>query len=236
MKRIISLMLIAVCLLAFVSCGPDNPHMQGIGSPNNYEAVYNRPEGFFTLAPEALRLEWDIKSIRNPYEENVNEENGDYSMPVYRFDTYDEYLHLCEIIGEKHVPTLTPEIYDDKYAIVFNDYRIGTFENYSLLLGWFTVETCHKVECYDIPENYEIDGRSLILSVPKHDCECTEDEMQPISAMIWVSVPKEDFERIDNISFVLEKCFSLNEQPGTEQPGTEQPGTEEPDTNQPEVE
>ena len=60
-----------------------------------YDETIAMPRNGIFAAPDTFYHEWDIPSVRDV---SVSEE-GYYSMPVYRFDTYSELLHLKDIVG-----------------------------------------------------------------------------------------------------------------------------------------
>ena len=215
MKKALFLFVIVSCLLSLTACGGGGYDFTTTGpftSTEEYTAIYFLPPTMLTDAPETLLADWDIKSVRDPYA-NVSgdgEWRMDYSMPVYRFDTYEDYLHLKEIIGADACPTVTPTVDPYTKSICYYDYQEGTFSNYSLLLGWFSVETPHTIDCYD-PENAtgEIVGKSLILTAPGGDtCNCTPDDAcEMVSGLIWVAIPKASLEECESIAFILENCL-----------------------------
>ncbi len=212
MKKLLSFMLILSCLLTFVACAMDEDvknQIQGIDDikpkPQEFKVYYNKPENSITLAPTQLLLDWDIKSVRDPYAEM--DITRDYSMPVYRFDTFEEFLHLSDIIGEEAIPTKAPSVIEDTFSVYYYDYRSGTFDNYSLLLGWFTVETHHKAECYHSDVVHLVDEEKLSVSLVAN-CDCTtENEKETISGLVWVAVPKSELENCNSISFLLKDCL-----------------------------
>lgn len=208
MKKLLSFMLILACLLSFVGCAMDEDmknQIQGIDDikpkPQEFKVYYCKPENSITSVPTQLLLDWDIKSVRDPYAEV--DISRDYSMPVYRFDTFEEFLHLGDIIGEEIIPTKAPEVIEDSFEVYYYDYKSGTFDNYSLLLGWFTVESHHKAECYHNEVECLVEEGKLSVSLIA-DCNCTlENEKETISGLVWVAVSKSELENCESISFLL---------------------------------
>lgn len=212
MKKLLSLILILTCLLTLAACAVDEDFtgsLAGIDGidpmPQEFKVYYNKPENTITQAPSQLLLDWDIKSVRDIYAEI--DSTRDYSMPVYRFDTFEEFLHLGDIIGEEIIPTKAPEVIEDSFEVYYYDYKSGTFDNYSLLLGWFTVESHHKAECYHNEVECLVEEGKLSVSLIA-DCNCTlENEKETISGLVWVAVPKSALENCESISFLLKDCF-----------------------------
>ena len=131
MKKIISLLLVVVCLFSFSACGPKK------GPGERHSDIHNVPENCIEMAPWEFYLEWDIPSVRDGYAEH----NEDYSMPVYRFDTYEELAHLKEIVGRETIgeedPYPTTHWGGTEYAYTeYCQYDEEFFEKYSLLIGW----------------------------------------------------------------------------------------------------
>ena len=240
MKKLLSLLLLAACLISLASCGGGGdidpsvtggdvttggmttlppggiptPGTPSISTDEQYHATYYMPSPMLTAAPTSLLLDWDIKSVRNPYANTVNAGDGttwkrDYSMPVYRFDTYEEFLHLEAIIGKGLYPTVSPFIDEHLHTVQYFDYREGTFDGYSLLLGWFNIETPHTLDCYNTNVSPKVVGDDLLLTVSGGDtCACTPDsERAPVSGLIWIAVPKAELAECDGIAFILKNCL-----------------------------
>jgi hypothetical protein len=78
-------------------------------------------------------------------------------MPIYRFDTYEELLHLKEIVGMSKIGN---EIDNKDYCRTcesdltcsHDEYNEAFFENYSLLIGW------HQYAGVVIPEHVQQDS------------------------------------------------------------------------------
>lgn len=216
MNRLIGLIILTVCLFMFVGCAAEDSNgLASIdGTPQEYFVVYHQPENEITDAPKTLLADWDIKSIRDPYmDTSHDEESDDYSMPVFRFDTYDEFLHLKTIIGTDVIPTKDPIVDEDWHRVEYFDYKGGTFDKYTLLLGWFTVESYHSDECYRNNLDYEIHENKLKVFVCcSDDCDCSPDgEISTISGMVWIAVPRADLEMCEGISFFLVDCLPPEE-------------------------
>ena len=230
MKRLLCIILVFGLLFSLVSCGP-NIGLQNMGGApivKKYNVNYHQPEPQITEAPPKTLLDWDIKSVKNPYADIDFEK--DYSMPVYKIDTYDEFLHLTKIIGSNVVPTKSPVIDDKKLTIDYYDYRDHTFDEFCLLLGWATVEGYHSAECYgavlddDVTDvGHIMEGDALDLYFfPSENCNCSQVETQNISFLIWIALPIEDVMTISKFSFVLVDCFAPGDEIVEEAPGGEQ--------------
>lgn len=209
MKRIIFCIAIFACLFLFSSCSAA-PDFNGINAGidiQEYNITYYQPENEITTAPTSLSGDWDIKSVRDPYADGFDVET-DYSMPVYRFDTYEEFVHLEKLIGEDCVPSKDPDVDEDNKSIWYYDYRGGTFDTFSLLLGWFTLETHHDLSCFDGQVEYVIDGEKLVVIIDgAEDCSCSADaDVHTVSGLVWISVPKEELDECSSISFILKSC------------------------------
>ncbi len=63
---------------------------------------------------------WDISPIND---KTVEIELGEYNMPVYRCDTFEEYVHIQELMGCVNYST---EVYNEEF-----------FKEYTLLYGFF---------------------------------------------------------------------------------------------------
>lgn len=129
MKRFSTIFLVIISIL-LVACGPsdygyDHP------SPNN---------GIFT-APDEFYLDWDIPSVRD----SSLVRDGHYSMPVYKFETLEELMHLKEIVGMDEIGS---EINNTDYCNTCQSdapcehdyYNEAFFEYYTLLIGWHQYE------------------------------------------------------------------------------------------------
>lgn len=226
-KTLTALLLVLACLLSLTACGgggdvsstgpalttaPGGSIPPPITSEQQYSVSYYMPAPALTDAPQALLLDWDIKSVRTPFaitDEDTEDQKADYSMPIYRFDTYEEFLHLTDIIGKAACPTVSPEIDESAHTVKYFDYREGTFSGYSLLLGWFSVETPHTLDCYDQHASYEIVGNELRFIISGGDtCDCTpEAESRTASGLIWLAVPKAELEACENFAFILKNCL-----------------------------
>jgi hypothetical protein len=125
MKKYLIFTLLITLLFSLVACSSNPSYIHG--TPKN--AIFNAPDEFY--------LEWDIPSVRDI---KVSKE-GHYSMPVYMFETYDELLHLKEIVGMQLIGS---EIDNTDYCPIcysseeceHDFYNEQFFEKYTLLIGW----------------------------------------------------------------------------------------------------
>ena len=125
MKKCLAILLTAILAISFISCGIDNSYK------------YPAPENGIFNAPQTFYFEWDIPSVRDV----SAEKEGHYSMPVYMFETYEELLHLKEIVGMDEIGN---EINNDSYCEIcptsapcsHDKYDKEFFEHYTLLIGW----------------------------------------------------------------------------------------------------
>ncbi len=126
MKKYSALLLIAAFALTLIACGP------------GYDSTtYAGPKNGIFDAPDEFYLEWDIPSVRDI----SVEKDGHYSMPVYMFETYEEFLHLKDIVGMYEIGS---EIDNKDYCYIcqtdepcsHDRYNEDFFEDYTLLIGW----------------------------------------------------------------------------------------------------
>lgn len=125
MKKYLALFLVITLSISFFACG-DNSDKQ-FGTPKN--GIFDAPDEFY--------LDWDIPSVRDI----SVEKEGNYSMPVYMFETLEELQHLKDIVGMSEIGS---EINNTDYCEICysNDpcqhdkYNDEFFENYTLLIGW----------------------------------------------------------------------------------------------------
>lgn len=126
MKKYSALLLIAAFALTLIACGPDY-----------VSTTYTGPKNGIFDAPDEFYLEWDIPSVRDI----SVEKDGYYSMPVYMFETYEEFLHLKDIVGMYEIGS---EIDSKDYCYIcqtdapcsHDRYNEDFFEDYTLLIGW----------------------------------------------------------------------------------------------------
>lgn len=126
MKKYSALLLIAAFALTLIACGPGYVSTTYAGPKNG---IFNAPDEFY--------LEWDIPSVRDI----SVEKDGHYSMPVYMFETYEEFLHLKDIVGMYDIGS---EIDNKDYCRIcqtdapcsHDRYNEDFFEDYTLLIGW----------------------------------------------------------------------------------------------------
>lgn len=203
MKKIISLLLIAVCLFSFSACAPKKAPEDRVPSIN-----YNIPNNGIFSAPNEFKLEWDIPSVRS----STIEKSGFYSIPVYRFDTREEFVHLKEIVGQNYIGgEQYPNIFYEGTAYeegTYCEYGEWFFEEHSLLIGW-----CEGYNIDLYPEGYHnngvtpyapyayYDSTDNTLTVEIHDNYRSENTC---AYWIFVAVPKADLEKCDNIAFLVE--------------------------------
>ena len=210
MKKFICLILIIACLFSLSACNSASaPKYEGDYISQVYDVVYHKPENLLLNAPRYLMSDWDFKSIRDPYAEiSLN----DYNMPVYKIDTYERFLHFKDIVGKSYISEITPNVNEENRTIEYFDYRGGTFDTYTLLVGWFTVETHHTIDCYTQSIEYQTNNGNLSVSLHlAENCSCSQDsEEKTVSALVLVAVPKEELDLCTGISFVLKDCFSNN--------------------------
>ena len=147
MKKYLILILLLSSVLLINSCGTSSYYADG----NKVELnLPQAPENGIFDAPEEFYLEWDIQSVRDIYITN----DGCYSMPVYRIDTYAELLHLKEIVGMTKIGneidnTDYCKTCDSEEPCSHDEYNEAFFENYTLLIGW------HQYVGVVIPDHVE---------------------------------------------------------------------------------
>ena len=216
MKRFLALFLVLISIL-LVACGPAD-YGYDYPSPNN---------GIFT-APSEFRLDWDIPSVRDS---SLSKE-GHYSMPVYKFETLEELMHLKDIVGMDEIGS---EIDNTDYCSSCGSdepcqhdyYNEAFFEYYTLLIGWHQYEgvsivTVAKNETEGETEP-ETDGEGEIQDAPKRNS--TNDvakyerpngdtivvylkgeraEGDTAQQWVFVAVPKSVMADCDSIAFFVE--------------------------------
>ena len=109
MRKFLVCLILAASVLSLFACG-------------GFETNEGTPQNGIFVAPDNFFLDWDIPSVRDI---SVTKE-GHYSMPVYKFETYEELMHLKEIVARG---SIGGESYSRKYNEEF-------FEKYTLLIGW----------------------------------------------------------------------------------------------------
>lgn len=208
MKKILVLLFVLCVLLT--ACGGD--YDNGPSCPQN--GIFDAPGEFY--------LEWDIPSIRDI---SVSKD-GFYSMPVYRFETLDELMHLKEIVGAEKIGNEGKSFYcyhcGTEEPCPHEEYNEDFFEYYDLLVGWHqyagvVIPTHHKVinqgdtdketqENEEEPiENpivarYEIkyDG-SIVVSLQGESSQAETN-----GQWILVAVPKKTMADCDSVVFLVE--------------------------------
>ena len=206
MKKYLVFILLATLVLLLTACSADINNNIIHGTPRN--GVFDAPKDFY--------LDWDIESVRD----NSAKKDGHYSMPVYMFETYDEYLHLLEIVGMDEIGA---EIDNTDYCPVCDSsepcdhdkYNEKFFESYTLLVGWHQYsgvvisnhdkvddiddpqiedESAHIVAKYQFTRNGEL---VVYLQGEKSD----NDEAQQ---WVLVAVPKKNMTDCESIAFFVE--------------------------------
>mgnify|MGYP003308474299 CR=1 FL=1 len=220
MKRILALILILTAVFTLFACGMYDVDGQKVDI-NLPQAPIN---GIFD-APEEFYLEWDIPSIRNA----STKKDGYYSMPVFRFDTYEELLHLKEIVGMVKIGN---EIDNTDYCATcksdatcsHDEYNEAFFENYTLLIGW------HQYAGVVIPEHVEegTEGEGEAKNVARYTFAYSgslevnligveSDAEETAGQWILVAVPKTLLSGHRNVSFFV-KLPTQEELPNEEIP------------------
>ena len=228
MKKLISLMLVISCLCSFASCVRQNREEEKEVPREEYTAFYCSPGYMITEAPETVPLDWDIKSVNTPY---TDLGTGKYGAPVYRFDTYEEFLHLLDITGMYEILNYNlkePRYYDYSHEVAYYKYCEEFFEDHSLLLGWVYFEGRHGsldgcyyhnnlynfeygfyVSCDDLgnktvfDSSCHVENGSLEIEFRTHTNCCSSDSKQLVSALVWIPILKSDLEKCNSISIVL---------------------------------
>ena len=166
----------SICLLLTSCAASHDPYDE---SP---ECVEN---GIFD-APTDFYLEWDIRSVRDI---SVSKD-GFYSMPVYQFETLNEFLHLKEIVGLNKIGNENNTDYcytcGTDEPCTHDEYNEEFFEYYTLLIGW------HQYAGVEIPTHTKIEERDAVNdSDSEDDGETTEETKenvgQPIVAQYSIS-------------------------------------------------
>ena len=215
MKRFLALLLFASVLLTFASCG---------SSDQEYYASTPRPDNGIFAAPETFYREWDIPSVRDV---SVVEE-GYYSMPIYRIDTYAELLHLKDIVG---MDLIGNEVENEDFCetcqtskiCAHKQYTEEFFNNYSLLIGWCQYKGLILPEHVEaasgdveaIKAEYEItrDG-DLVVNLIGENADF-EIELVEEQQWILVAVPKYKVNTCNKITFLV-KLPTESESDGTQ--------------------
>ena len=201
MKKILCLILVLATLLCFASCAAESsPYDESIAMPQN---------GIF-VAPDTFYHEWDIPSVRDA---SVSKE-GYYSMPVYRFNTYAELLHLKDIVGMNLIGN---EVSNDSYCYTCGTYKTCAhdqynedfFKNYSLLIGWCQYSGLilpqyvegGNYDGYKKTANYTIsrDG-DLVVYLNAENFDAT---LENVPQWILVAVPKNQISTCNSITFLV---------------------------------
>ncbi|MBO5715650.1 MAG: hypothetical protein J6S23_04560 [Clostridia bacterium] len=121
------------------------------------DGEYAAPENGIFNAPTEFYLEWDIPSVRDI----SVVKDGCYSMPVYKFETLDELLHLKDIVGMEKIGN---EINNTDYCYAcgteetckHDEYNEEFFEYYTLLVGW------HQYAGVVIPTHTKVEERDAL--------------------------------------------------------------------------
>ena len=202
MKKFLCLILVLATLLCFASCN-------GYDSPRYDETIAMPQNGIFA-APDTFYHEWDIPSVRDV---SVSQE-GYYSMPVYRFDSYAELLHLKDIVG---MDLIGNEVSNDSYCYTCGTYKTcahdqyneSFFQNYSLLIGWCQYSGLILPEYV---EGGDYDGYKKIANYTiSRDCdlvvylnaENSDATLENAPQWILVAVPKNKIKTCNSITFLV---------------------------------
>lgn len=218
MKKLLLLGWVIIALMMFSACNSQE-------SPYG-EYKYASPENGVFEAPDEFYLEWDIPSVRNIF---ITRE-GYYSLPIYRFDTHSDLLHLKEIVG---MELIGAEVKNYEYcsscgtvkSCAHEMYNEAFFDNYSLLIGWCQYDGLVLLENY-IDEDgnlrgdlvdYELgyDG-SLVVTLQGFAEDLDEYDHQQ---WIMVAVPKDIIKDCESITFLVKLPNAQIEPPADENPG-----------------
>lgn len=216
----------AFVLLTFSACSPW--HNYDVQIPSN--GIFEAPKNFY--------LEWDIPSVRDI----TVKQDGYYSMPVYKFSTYEEFIHLKDIVGMRSIGsevnnTEYCEVCKSSVTCIHDRYNEEFFKEYILLIGW------HQYAGVVIPEHvqqgtegaesaknvatYTIDyNGSLVVYLKGVEADTTETTGQ----WIFVAVHKSQIK--NSIAFLVELPDSVlpeEELPNEELPNEELPNEEIPE-------
>lgn len=214
MRRFLAILLILACVFVLLACTKkDIPREE-------YKIVYEAPYNSMKSFPMEFELEWDIKRSDNPEISN---------MPVYRFDTYEEWLHLKEIIGDADGGLDTPEqepfYYDYDQRVKYREYNEWFFDNYTLLIGCIQVKSIHGINCFDFyieswnngsykQQYYTIKNGTLLVYINTNPGTCGynhSDSSETIEkGWLYIAVSKEDMEKCDSLAFVYDGISNLN--------------------------
>lgn len=208
MKKSLSLIFVFIFVFAFVSCGP---------TPNDTIYYYGTPKNGVYDAPEEFLLDWDIASVRD----NSVTKDGYYSMPIYMFETYEEFLHLKDIVG---MDEIGGEIDSTDYCSIcgsdepcdHDKYNEKYFENYTLLVGWHqysgVVITNHDSVANNKESSDENDNGTIVakyelskngdLVVYLHGALAVDGDAE--QQWVLVSVPKNKMAECDSIAFLVQ--------------------------------
>lgn len=213
MKKLLLLVLAVVALMMFSSCAASE-------SPYDEKDIWASPENGIYQAPDTFYLEWDIPTVRDIF----RTPEGTYNLPIYRFDTYAEFLHLKEIVGAE---LLGGEVKNEDYC-----YKCGTvkscahelyneefFEYNTLLIAWF------QYDGVMLPETLVDENGELIPDFVNFDTDhslriylegyCVENGEQYYAQWIFVAVPKPRMEDFDTVTIMVDfpKSQDPNENP-----------------------
>ena len=241
MKKLLVFALLATIVLTLCACSGHDTKQSANNqvelAPKN--GVFNAPDTFFG--------EWDIPSIRDI----SKHQEGFYSMPVYRIDTYAELLHLKNIVG---MDLIGNEELNSDYcskcgtskSCAHEMYNEEFFKGASLLIGW------HQYEGVVIPNFYN-DINTFAYCQVAHDGSITVEligipaEMQEGTNQQWIlaAVPKETIQECESIVFLVELPTNDSEEDNEGEDGNGETGdsnnteqgdnnTEQGDTQEPE--
>ncbi len=204
MKKYLIFVLLATTVLLLCACGPtiDNSIH---GTPRN--GVFEAPSDFY--------LEWDIKSVRD----NSAFKEGHYSMPIYMFETYDEYLHLLDIVGMDEIGAETDNtdycpVCESSEPCDHDKYNEKFFESYTLLVGWHqysgvAIANHDKVDDVDDP-NTEEENKHIVAKYQFTqrgelvvNLQGTKSEDNDAQQWVLVAVPKKYMTDCESIAFFV---------------------------------
>lgn len=213
MKKLLVSVLLAAMILTLCACGGDEK-VQSIDiqvelAPQN--GVFNAPDTFLE--------DWDIPSIRDV----SKSQEGYYSMPVYLINTYEELLHLKNIVGMELIgnEVLNSEYCDEcetNNSCAHELYNEAFFEYASLLIGW------HQYEGVVIPDVYNEYNALVKCNVDYNGDISVEligvpSKTQEGTAQQWIlaAVPKYKMKDCDSIVFLVKLPTSNTETPDAEE-------------------
>lgn len=213
MRRFLAIFLILTFILTLCACTEKSIPRE------EYTALYRAPSNSMQEFPMEFELEWDIKRSDDPEISN---------MPVYRFDTYEEWLHLKEIVGDADGGLTTseqePNYYDYYKEVEYCEYNEWFFDNYTLLIGCIQVNSEHDPQyCFDFyieswngesyyKQYYTIKNGTLLVYIDTtpNNCGYAHGSDTIKTGWLYIAVPKEDMAQCNGIAFVYDEISNLN--------------------------